>query len=55
MGMDGTDPPKAIGQVRIVSGAIGGEGRVALTATTTLPCEAKPEICFGDSGGSEEV
>jgi hypothetical protein len=55
MGLAGDDPPKAIGQVRLVSGAIGGEGRVTLTATSTLPLEAKPQICFGDADTSESV
>jgi hypothetical protein len=48
MGLDGDDPPKATGQLRLVSGAIGGEGRVALTAEATLPVEGKPSVCFGN-------
>ncbi len=55
MGMDGSNPPKAIGQVRFTSGAIGGEARTPLTATATLPCEGKPAVCFGDATTSAPV
>lgn len=55
MGMDGDDPPKAVGQVRLVSGAIGGEGRTTLTAEATLPVDGKPSVCFGNAAGSEAV
>lgn len=48
LGFDGDDPPKAIGQVRLTSGGIGGSMRTTLQATTTLPLEAKPTIMFGD-------
>jgi len=55
MGLDADNPPKATGQVRLVSGAIGGAGRVALTATVSLPVDTKPSICFGDSTASAPV
>lgn len=55
MGLDGDDPPKAVGTVRLVSGAIGGEGRVTLTADATFPCDGKPIVCFGDTTSSESV
>jgi hypothetical protein len=55
MGLDGDDPPKATGQVRLVAGAIGGAGRVALTATVSLPVETKPSVCFGTATASEAV
>ncbi len=48
IGFDGDDPPKAIGRVRLTSGAIGGAMRTTLQATVALPCEAKPTIMFGD-------
>ena len=48
MGLAGDNPPKAVGKVRLTSGAIGGEGRVTLTADATLPCDGKPIVCFGD-------
>jgi hypothetical protein len=55
MGLDADDPPKAVGQVRLVAGAIGGAGRVALTATVSLPCDSKPEVCFGNATTSVPV
>ena len=55
MGLDGDDPPKATGMVRLVSGAIGGEGRVTLTADATLPVDGKPSVCFGTATASEAV
>ncbi len=54
-GMDGDDPPKAIGQLRVVAGTIGGSMRTTLQATTTLPLEAKPSIEFGDDTTSAVV
>jgi hypothetical protein len=55
MGLDGDNPPKAMGKARLVSGTIGGAGRTALTATISLPVSAKPAICFGDAADSEAV
>ena len=55
MGLDGDNPPKAIGQCRLVSGAVGGEARVTLTATATLPVDGKPLICFGDTASHAPV
>lgn len=55
MGLDGDDPPKATGQIRLVSGEIGGEGRVALIATASLPCESKPSVCFGNATTSVPI
>lgn len=55
MGMDGADPPKAIGKIRLVSGQIGGEARIALSATATLPCEEKPAVCFGNATTSVPI
>lgn len=55
MGLDGDNPPKAVGKVRLTSGEIGGEGRVTLTATATLPCDGKPVVCFGNADTSESV
>lgn len=46
-GMDNDDPPKAVGVIRLVAGAIGGDARVALTATVSLPVDGKPDVCFG--------
>jgi hypothetical protein len=55
MGLDGDDPPKAVGMVRLVAGTIGGEARVALVADITLPVDGKPLVCFGNSSSSENV
>lgn len=54
-GMDGDDPPKAIGQLRVVAATIGGSMRTTLQASVTLPLEAKPSIEFGDSTTSAVV
>jgi len=37
LGMDGVNPPKAIGRVRVQAGAIGGAARPQLTADVSLP------------------
>jgi hypothetical protein len=55
LGLDGTNPPKVIGKVRLIAGTIGGDARVTLTADLTLPVEQKPDIMFGDSTASEVV
>jgi hypothetical protein len=55
MGLDGDNPPKAIGQLRVTSGSFGGAARTALTASTTLPCDGKPQVCFGDEDLSDAV
>lgn len=54
-GMDGDNPPKVIGQLRVVAGTIGGSMRTTLQATVTLPLEAKPTIEFGNSTTSAIV
>jgi hypothetical protein len=54
-GMDGPNPPKAIGRVRVQSGAIGGAARSTLTADVSLPCSRKPQILFGNTTASEAV
>jgi hypothetical protein len=55
LGLDGINPPKAIGRVRIQAGAIGGEARTTLTTDISLPLSRKPQIAFGDSGGADMV
>lgn len=52
LGLDGVNPPRAIGELRVVAGSFGGEGRTALTATVSLPVEGKPQIEFGDATSS---
>lgn len=48
LGLNGVDPPKAIGRVRLVSATIGGGARTVLTADVSLPCSRKPSVEFGD-------
>ena len=47
LGLDGANPPKAIGRVRLVAGNFGGAARENLTATLALPLSRKPDIAFG--------
>lgn len=50
LGLSGDgNPPAAIGRARIVAGAFGGDARVTLTATLSLPVSSKPDIWFGDA------
>jgi hypothetical protein len=55
LGLDGENPPKAIGRVRLAAGTIGGDARTTLTADVTLPLSRKPDIAFGDATESEVV
>ena len=55
LGFNGTDPPKAIGRVRLTAATIGGEARATLTADITLPLSRKPDIEFGDATTSVMV
>lgn len=54
-GLDGANPPRMIGRVKLVAGTIGGGARVVLTADTSLPLVRKPDIEFGDATTSEVV
>jgi len=55
LGLNGGAPPKAIGVVRAIAGAFGGDARTDLTATLSLPCESKPDIEFGNATASDIV
>jgi hypothetical protein len=55
LGLDGDDPPKAIGRVRVQAGDFGGAARTNLTATVSLPLSRKPQIDFGTATDSEVV
>jgi hypothetical protein len=55
LGLNGDDPPKAIGRVRVQAGAFGGAARTNLTATVSLPLIQRPQIDFGTAGDSEAV
>lgn len=52
IGLDGGNPPRAIGRVDLVAGAFAGAGDEELTATATLPFKVKPTIEFGDATDS---
>jgi hypothetical protein len=55
LGLNGGDPPRAIGRVRLSSATIGGEARSTLTADITLPLSRRPDIDFGDANDHEIV
>jgi len=44
-------PPAAVGRARIVAGAFGGDARVTLTATLSLPVTRKPDLWVGSGTG----
>lgn len=50
-----TDPPKAIGRVRLVSGNLGGAMRALLSSDVSLPASMKPDFEFGNADDSEVV
>jgi hypothetical protein len=45
------NPPAAIGRARVVAGAFGGDARVTLTATMSLPVTRKPDLWVGTAPG----
>jgi len=50
LGLNGdAAPPAAVGRVRVVAGAFGGDARVTLTATLSLPVTRKPDLWVGDT------
>lgn len=49
LGLDGPNPPRAIGRVRLIAGSFGGEARANLSTTVSLPCSRKPSIEFGNA------
>lgn len=55
LGLNSEDPPKAIGRVRLASGAFGGAAREELTASLSLPLTRKPQIEFGTAADSAIV
>lgn len=50
LGLDGDNPPKAAGRVRLTSGNFGGGARTNLTADVSFGCTRKPDILFGRAG-----
>jgi hypothetical protein len=52
LGLNGDGaPPAAAGRLRIVAGAFGGDARVTLTATLSLPVSRKPDLWVGTAPG----
>jgi hypothetical protein len=47
LGLNGTDPPKAIGRCRLASATLGGAARTVLTADVSMPCSRKPSVDWG--------
>lgn len=52
LGLDSSNPPKAIGRVRLVAGTFGGAPQENLTASVSLEVTRKPQIMFGVTGDS---
>lgn len=55
LGLNGGDPPVAIGRVTLAASQIGGAARTDLTATVSMTVNGKPSIEFGDADASEVV
>ena len=55
LGLDGDNPPKAAGRVRLTSGNFGGGARTNLTADVSFGCTRKPDILFGRAGATRLV
>jgi hypothetical protein len=47
LGLNGGDPPQAVGRVRLQAGSFGGPARENLTATISLKATRKPDIAWG--------
>jgi hypothetical protein len=48
-GMNDGEPPRMIGRVRLAAGLVGGDARITLVATISLPLVRRPDIEFGDA------
>jgi hypothetical protein len=55
LGLDGVNPPKAVGRARAVAAQVGGDPRVTRTVTVSLPVTARPDIEFGNATVSRIV
>lgn len=55
LGLNGDNPPRAIGRVRCQAGTIGGAARESLTADLTLPCSRKPDVEFGTAESTSVI
>jgi hypothetical protein len=50
LGLDGDNPPKAAGRVRLSAGNFGGGARTNLTSDISIGCTRRPDILFGVPG-----
>jgi hypothetical protein len=48
LGLNGGEPPRAVGRVRLIAADFGGNARENLTASVSLPCSRKPSISHGN-------
>jgi hypothetical protein len=55
LGLDGDNPPKAAGRVRLAAGNFGGTARDNLTADVSLGCTRRPDVLFGVAGSTRLV
>lgn len=55
LGADGTNPPRAVGRVKLVSGGFLGEPQADLTDSVSLDLVRKPDIAFGSAGSTRLV
>jgi len=55
LGVDGDNPPRAVGRVIIVAGGFGGEPQADLTDSISLDVVRKPDVVFGTAGNSRLV
>ncbi len=55
LGLDGDNPPKAAGRVRLGAGNFGGGARTNLTSDVSFGCLRRPDILFGVAGSSRLV
>lgn len=55
LGLDGTNPPKAIGRLTLAAGNFGGDARSNLTSDLSLKLNRKPDIAFGQAGSTRLI
>lgn len=55
LGLDGDNPPKAAGRVRLTAGNFGGGARTNLTADVSFGAIRRPDILFGVPGSTRLV
>lgn len=55
LGLDGTNPPKAIGKARAIAGTFGGPARTTLTFDVSLPVVGRPQRLYGTAAASVAV